>query len=144
MALTGPLYVLMIGNALSTRAGGGEAAIANAFEAVFVTGGLWILLAIIIVVGVVMGAMPRWAAVSWIFLIPFSGVGAFVAIDMCSRNMPAAVVFPALLPPIIVFYAWWARSTQHHDALPPRKTSLLMLGAVRVLSIAPMLAATVY
>ena len=144
MALACPLYALMIVNALNTRAGGGEAAMANAFEALFVTGGLWILLAVMILVGAIMGSMPRWAAVTWIFLIPFSGVAAFIAIDMCSRNMPAAAVFPALLPLAIAFYAYWARSKRLHDALPPRQASVLTLGAVLVMSIAPMLLASAY
>jgi len=144
MTLACPLYVLMIVNALTTRAGGGEEAMANAFEALFVTAGLWILLAVMLVVAGLMGAMPRWAAVAWVFLIPLSGVGAFVAIDMCSRNMPGAVVFPALLPLAIGFYAYWARATRLHAAQAPRQTSLLTLGAVLVLSIAPMLAASAY
>ena len=144
MGLACPLYVVMIVNALTTRAGGGEAAFGDAFEALFVTTGLWILLAIMLIAAGIMGAMPRWAAIAWIVLIPLSGVGAFVAIDMCSRNMPGAVVFPALLALAIAFYAYWARSTRLHETMPPRETSLLTLGAVFVLSIAPMLAASVY
>ena len=143
-ALACPLYVLMIANAVNTRAGGGEAAMANAFEALFVTTGLWILLAVMVIVAGVMGAMPRWAAIVAVFLIPLSGVGAFVAIDMCSRNMPAAAVFPALLPPIIAGYAYWARSKRLHDRLPPRQASLLAWGAVLLLSILPMALAAVY
>jgi len=144
MALAGPLYVLMIANALNTRAGGGEASMANAFQALFVTGGLWILLAVMLIAAGIMGSMPRWAAVAWIVLIPFSGVAAFVAIDMCSRNMPGAAIFPALLPLAIAFYATWARSKRLHDGLPPRQTSLLTLGAVLVLSVLPMAFAAVY
>ena len=144
MALACPLYVLMIANALNTTAGGGEAAMANAFEALFVIAGLWILLAIMVIVAGIMGGMPRWTAVAWIFLIPFSAVAAFIAIDMCSRHMPGAVIFPALLALAIAFFAYWARSKQLHDALPPRETSLLTLGAVLVLSLLPMMLAAVY
>ena len=144
MALACPLYVLMIANALNTTAGGGEAAIANAFETLFVIAGLWVLLAIMVIVAGIMGAMPHWAAVAWIFLIPFSAAAAFIAIDMCSRHMPGAVIFPALLALAIAFYAYWARSKQLHDALPPRETSLLTLGAVLVLSLLPMMLAAVY
>lgn len=144
MALACPLYLLMIANALNTTAGGGEASMANAFEALFVICGLWIMLAIIVTVGGVMGSMPRWAAIAWIFLIPLSGVAAFTAIDMCSRNMKWAVVFPALLALAIVFYAYWARSMRLHEALPAQQTSLLTLGAVLVLSLLPMALAAVY
>jgi hypothetical protein len=144
IALACPLYVIMIANAINTRAGGGEAAMANAFEALFVTGGLWILLAIMLIVAGVMGAMPRWAAIVAIVLIPLSGVAAFIAIDMCSRNMPAAAVFPALLAPIIAGYAYWTRSTRLHQKLPPQQASLLAWGSVLVLSLLPMALAAVY
>ncbi|MGN6570435.1 MAG: hypothetical protein ACTHLO_03365 [Pseudolabrys sp.] len=117
---------------------------ANAFEALFVTGGLWVLLAVLLIAAGIMGSMPRWAAVAWIFLIPFSGVAAFVAIDMCSRNMPAAAIFPALLPLAIAFYAYWTRSKRLHEAIPARQTSLLTLGAVLILSLLPMALASVY
>lgn len=144
MALACPLYVLMIANALTTRAGGGEDAMANAFEALFVTAGLWILLAVMVIVAGVMGAMPRWAAIVAVFLIPISAVGAFVAIDMCSRNMPAAAVFPALLPLVIAGYAYWTRSQRLHEKLLPQQASLLAWGAVLLLSVLPMLLASVY
>lgn len=144
MAVAGALYVLVIGNALNTPAGGGEARIADAFAALFLTAGLWIVLAVIMAVGGIMGAMPRWAAAAAVLLIPVSGVGAIIAIDMCSRQMRWAVVFPALLPLIIVFYAYWARSTGLHAALPPRPLSLLAWGAVLVLSVAPMVLAAFY
>ena len=134
----------MIANALNTRAGGGEDAMANAFEALFVTGGLWILLAVMLIVAGIMGAMPRWAAIAAVFLIPLAGVAAFIAIDMCSRNMPAAAVFPALLPPIIAGYAYWARSERLREKLPPPQASLLAWGAVLVLSVLPMMLASVY
>jgi len=144
IALACPLYVIMIVNALTTRAGGGEDAFGNAFEALFVTTGLWILLAIMVIVAAVTGAMPRWAAVAAVVLIPLSGAAAFVAIDMCSRNMPAAVAFPALLPPILVGYAYWTRSKPLHDRLPPQQASLLAWGAVLALSLLPMMLASVY
>ena len=134
----------MIVNALTTRAGGGEDAMANAFEALFVTAGLWILLAVMVIVAGVMGAMPRWAAIVAVFLVPFSGVAAFVAIDMCSRNMPAAAVFPALLPLVVAGYVYWMRSKRLHERLPPQQASLLAWGAVLALSVLPMLLAAVY
>jgi len=47
---------------------------------------LWVALALLLVVGGVMGEMPRWAAVLAVIVHPLSGVGAFVAID--SLTMP--------------------------------------------------------
>ena len=144
IALACPLYVIMIANALNTPAGGGAAAMSNAFEALFVTAGLWILLAILVITGGVMGSMPRWAAIVAVLLVPISGVAAFTAIDMCSRHMKWAVVFPALLPLVIAGYAYWARSTPLHAKLPAQKTSILAWGAVLVLSLLPMALAAVY
>lgn len=144
MAVAGVLYVLMLGNALHTTAGGGESSIAAAFEALFVTAGLWIALAAITIAGGIMGTMPRWARWSAVLLIPVSGIAAFVAIDMCSRHMRWAAVFPALPPLIIAFYAYWARSPWLHNSLPPQQTSALAWGAVLILSILPMTLAAFY
>lgn len=144
MAVAAVFYVLMIGNALTTRAGGGEDSIAAAFEALFLITAVWISLAIMTAVGGMMGTMPRWAGWSAVLLIPLSGIAAFVAIDMCSRHMRWAVIFLVLLPLIIAVYAYWARSTGMHDTWPPQRTSLLAWGAVLILSILPMALAAVY
>jgi hypothetical protein len=140
MAIAAVLYVLMFNSAL-TPMGGGEAAFSDAYAAFFIVVGLWIVLAIMLVVGGIMGSMPRWAGWIAVPLLPLSGVAAFAATDMCSRNMRGAVVFPASLALIIAFYAYWARATHLHEKMPAQRVSGLAWGAVFFLSVAALLAA---
>ena len=60
LAIAAVLYGLMLANALSLPSGG-EAGIEAAIGALFLTAGLWIVLAIMIVVGATMGAMSAAA-----------------------------------------------------------------------------------
>ena len=123
---------------------GGEAAFGEGIQALFLTFGLWVVLAILLLVGGVMGRMPRWAAVAWLFLIPLAGVADFVAIDMCSRRIMGAIVFPFLLPVLVALYAMWARLPRFHVPFPPTETSVCACGAVFVLSVTPLILAYYY
>ena len=130
------LYVLMLANALHPSTGGGEARMGDAFEALFLIAGLWIVLSLMLMAGGLGGAMPRWAAILAVILMPVSAVAAAVAIDMCSRHMEWAVVFLVLLPALIVFYAFWARLPGWRAALPAERTSTAVWGAIFFLSVA--------
>jgi hypothetical protein len=140
MALAAVLYVLMLINAL-TPMGSGDAAFSDAYEAFLIIVGLWIVLAVMLIVGGLMGSMPHWAGWIAVLLLPLSGVAAFAAIDMCSRNMRGAVVFPAALALIIAFYAYWARATHLQERMPAQRVSGLTWGAVFFLSVFALLAA---
>ena len=70
------------------------------------------------------------------FLVPASGVANFTAVDMCSRHMPWAIVFPLLLAPLIAFYALWAGWPRLHAALPAERTSVAVWASIFVLSVA--------
>ena len=136
LAVAGVLYVLMLANALYQPSGGGEARIEAAIEGLFLTAALWIALAIMIIVGAAMGSMPGWAGGLAGILVPASGVANFTAVDMCSRHMPWAIVFPLLLPPLIAFYALWAGWPRLHAALPAERTSVAVWASIFVLSVA--------
>src|SRR5277367_6629909 len=100
-------YSLMLASA-ATPMSGGDAVVGEAIAALFFIFALWVVLAIMLVVGGVTGAMPRQVAIVAVILVPTSGVAATVALDMCSRHMPWAIVFDIVLPALIVFYAFWA------------------------------------
>jgi hypothetical protein len=136
LAVAGVLYILMLINASSHPAGGGESSIAAALEALYFTAALWIVLVCMLIVGGVGGSMPRWAA--WLsgILVPASGVANITAVDMCSRHMPWAIVFLLLLAPLLAFYALWARLPWLQAKLPAERTSVAVWGAVFVLSVA--------
>jgi hypothetical protein len=140
LAVAAALYVAMLVNAASIQAGGGEAVIGAAFESMFILLGMWIALAILLLIGGLMGEMPGRAALAALALTPMSGVAAFVAIDMCSRHMRWAIVFPALLAALIAYYAAWARMPGLR-AKAPGVTGLVW-GAVFGLSVAAFVAAT--
>ena len=100
LSVAGVLYVLMLANALYEPSGGGEARMSAAFEGLFLGAGLWIVLAIMIVVGAVMGSMPGWAGALAGILVPVSGVANFTAVDMCSRAAcPGPSSFPSCWRP---------------------------------------------
>jgi hypothetical protein len=129
LALAIGLYVAVLANAVPPS-GGGEERISQAFGAFFLTLWLWIVLALLLVVGGIMGRMPRWVAISAIFLHPLSGLAAFVALDAVSRHVSGAMIFVVLLPPLIAGYALWARLPQLHEAYPERDVSLAVWVAV--------------
>ena len=80
------LYVAVLANSVPAS-GGGEERISQAYAAFFLTLWLWIVLALLLLVGGIMGQMPRWAAISAIFLHPLAGLVAFVALDAVSRHV---------------------------------------------------------
>jgi hypothetical protein len=127
------LLVLLAGNALHAPAGGGEALMAQAFEMVFIAFALWIALMAMLVVGGVMGGMPRWVGWLAIVLVPMAGIADVVAVDMCGRHMPWAVVVVVLLPLLIGYYAFWAR-LRFKSAPPDERTSTWVWGAVFLIS----------
>ena len=91
--------------------------------------GLWIVLALMVLVVGIEGEMPRWAAVLAVFLVPLAGVGALTAlvhvvVDHYFSYYRTLIVV-ALLPPLIAFYAIWARLPQLRAALPPQPTSVV-------------------
>jgi uncharacterized membrane protein YjfL (UPF0719 family) len=136
LAAAGVLYVLMLANATYQPAGGGESRMSAAFEGLFLTAGLWIVLAIMIVVGAVGGSMPGWAGALAGILVPASGIANITAVDMCSRHMSWAIVFAILLAPLIAFYAFWARMPQLQARLPAERTSVAVWASIFALSVA--------
>ena len=127
---------------LSRQSASIGAAIGAAYQELLLTFALWVVLAIMLLIGGLVGEMPRWAAILAIFLCPLSGVATVVATDMCSREVGGAIVFPAFLPPLVGSYAAWARLPQlrRADAFYQRAG----VGTVLVFSVAPLLLALYY
>ena len=76
-------YSLMLASA-TTPMSGGDAVVGKAIAALFFILAPGVVLAIMLLVGGVTGAMPRWAAIVAVFLVPTSGVAATV-ISTCAR-----------------------------------------------------------
>lgn len=139
----GVLYIAMLGTT-SFSAGGGDAVFGQAMASLFFTVALWIALALLVVAGVAMGAMPRWAGIAAIFLLPLSGVATFVAIDMCSRHIKWAIVFPVALPLLIALSAVWSRVPGLQAAIPAESIVAGIWAMVLVLSGAALLTASIF
>jgi hypothetical protein len=134
------LYFAMLAS-ISFSAGGGDAAFGDAVASFLAVVALWVVLAALLIAAAVVGQMPRWSAVAAFILVPFSGVAAFVAIDMCSRHIKPAVIVPAILPLLIVAYAMWARWPKLHALIPATAVSGVTWGLVFLVSLATDLAA---
>ena len=133
LALAAALYVaLLVASAAPLE--GGEAAYSQAWGALLLTFWLWVVLALALAVGAVMGRMPRGIAA--LLLHPISGVAAFVALDAVSRHIQGALGIVALLPPLIAFYALWTRLPSLRASAPAGVVSAAVWGAVALLSAA--------
>lgn len=132
----------MLGS-ISFSAGGGDASFGKAIASLFFTVGLWISLAVLLAVGGVMGEMPRWAVFIAVFLVPLAGAATFTAIDMCSRHIKWAIVFPIALPLLVAGYAIWIRTPQCRAAISAETMSAAVWALVLVLSMAALLTASI-
>ena len=142
LALAFGLYVAMLLN-VHVPAGGGEARIGNAYQVLFLTLWLWIVLAVLLIAAGMMGEMPRWVVFVAVFLLPLAGIATFTAIDMCSRHIKWAIVFPIVLPPLVAGYAVWTRFPACRAAIPAEPMSAAVWALVLVLSGTALLAASV-
>jgi len=142
LAVAGFLYVAMLGS-ISFSTGVGDASFGQAIASLFFTVGLWIALAVLLVAANVMGEMPRWAAFVAVFLLPLAGIATFTAIDMCSRHIKWAVVFPIVLPLLVAVYAVWVRFPAFRAAIPAESMSAAIWALVLVLSGAALLTASI-
>src|SRR5216684_2101198 len=136
LAIAGVLYLAMMYSIAVPGGIGPEDSLGQAILCLFFTVLLWAVLAILLLVGGVMGEMPGRAAIAAAVLTPVSGVAAFTAIDLYSRHGEWAIVVPALLPPLIALCAMWARLPVFHAMFPARATSFAIWGTILLLSIA--------
>jgi len=112
-------------------------ALGEAFGVIFGFG-LWIVLAAMVVIGGVNGKMPVWAGIAAAILVPASGVAAVIATEFIKYRTGWQLLVPALIPPLIAAYAFWARLPQLHRVLPPILTGIAVWGGVLALTLAPM------
>jgi hypothetical protein len=99
---------------------------------------LWIMLAILLVLGAAKGRMPRWAVIAGLTLHPVSLLAVGATVDLLSSpGFDWALIVPGVLPPLIACYALWARLPGLHGLMPEAATSGVVWGAVLLLSIAP-------
>jgi hypothetical protein len=102
----------------SDAAGNGLAEAYAGFEIIL----LWGLLVVLLVVAGINGAMPWPAAAAGVVLIPASGVAAMTALGLLAdHNAPPflwPIVTPALVPPLVVVFAFWTLIPQLRSTVP--------------------------
>ena len=140
-----PLYLVMLAAIFAMPGGdpgsyGAEGSLAATLSALFalIFGGLlWIALAGLLTIGALYGDMPHWAKIAAAVLYPLSGIAALAAGSL-SYSYPGGwlVLVVALLPPLIVLYAIWARLPALHTTFRPNITSAVLLGAIGVVILA--------
>jgi hypothetical protein len=136
------LYVAML-STITFSTGRGDASFGQAIASLMATAGLWIALAVLLVIGATMGEMPRWAIFTAVLLVPFSGAATFAAIDMCSRHITWAVIFPVMLPLLIAAYALWIRLPGWRGIVSAEHASTVAWALVLLLSGVALLTASI-
>ncbi len=107
---------------------------------VFLTIGLWTLLASLLVVAAIKGEMPRWTMASAMLLVPASGAAALVAGHMLSDKFYHAkwpLIVPVLLPLPIMAFALWSCLPSLRAVVPAVPAGAFTWGAVLILSLVP-------
>jgi hypothetical protein len=140
LAVAGLFYALML--AILIGGEGADAAGRGLNEAFAAVLGLllWIVLAVLLVIAGVRGRMPLLGGMGAALLLPATAVGAIAAIDLHVRHGGWPVLVVTALPPLIAFYALWARLPQFHGRLPPLPTSAFAGLAAVVLTALPLAA----
>lgn len=140
LAIAASLYVAMLLNMRSSSTG--DAVVGDAFAWLLFTATLWIALTAALVAGAAAGMIPNPAL--WIILQPLVGAALLVSGDFYSRHRGLPPFEPAILPPLIAFYALWARVPALRVRLPPKSTSLVVWCAVAGISITSLIVAANY
>jgi len=122
---------------------GGSDAAGNALAQAYTAFGLialWLLLAILLFIAWLNGAMPWPAAVAAVILLPLSGFAVLDAVDLLARpDEPPylwPLVVPALAPPLMIASAIWALLPQWRPALPAPIVAPAVWGGVLIVSLA--------
>jgi hypothetical protein len=132
LIVAGFLYLAMVGSLTGMNetdaAGRG---MAMGFGAIF-GAALWLVLALLLLIAAINGAMPTMGKIGAAVLLPLSAVAASVAADLYSQGADWTFVIVLVLPLLLAGYALWARVPALHPALPPLQTTTL-LGSLAVL-----------
>ncbi len=124
----------LLANLTGSDAAGNAYAQAYAALAIII---LWALLALLGLIAWIKGDMPRLGAVATLLLIPASGVAAFGALELLMHpRLPPflwPLITPALAPPLIVAFCFWALLPATHTYVPRRTAVSLLWGGVLML-----------
>jgi hypothetical protein len=142
LGMAGFFYINMLLNIRSFH--GGEGGLGDAIAWFMFTAALWGTLTILLIVGGVMGSMPRPMRWALLALQPLAGAGILVSGDFYSRHIDRPMIEPVLLPLLIAGYAVWARFPALHVKFSPASTSYAVWGSIGIVSIISLVVAANY
>jgi hypothetical protein len=120
----------------SDPAGNAYAQAYGAIEIIF----LWALLAVLVFIAFLKGEIAKPALAAAVILVPASCVVAFEALELLSRPHVSPflwpLVIPALIPPLVVAYCFWALLPDMRARIPARIAGGIVWGAVLILCFA--------
>ena len=141
LVLTAILWAATVANCITIRSSDAAGnALSQAFG-VLMAIALWILLAILVILGAVRGGMPVWMRVAGVLLIPAAGAATVGAIQVLSQGTewpvrwPLAV--PILAPALAIALAFWCFLPSFRGAASPPLIGTVVFGCLTLLSIAP-------
>lgn len=98
---------------------------------------LWLVLTILLLVAAAQGRMPLAATLALVVLLPASAVGVVCAMELSEKDGVGWLAVPALLPPLFVLYALWARFPSMQIHLLAGPTSVVFGVAIVALTAIP-------
>jgi hypothetical protein len=107
--------------------------------AVFTSFGLWALLALILIIAGIRGAMSARSIVCAVVLLPGSCIAAFAAIQILKDASGSrwTIVVPALAPPLLLVYAAWLYLPAARAMASPQLADGFTWGMLLLLAAAP-------
>jgi len=112
---------------------GGDARYGQALAEFFLLSGLWLVLAAMVLLGIG-GAMPRWAILVALALVPLSGIATMLAEDRLATR-PWARMDIIILPALFAAYALWSRWPRLQRMVPARIAHPAALGGIALLTL---------
>jgi hypothetical protein len=140
LALAFLLWIALAGNlATITQNDSASRGLSMAFGALTAIA-IWLLLAVVLVMGGVRHGFPPMAKTAALVLHPLSCVSAVLAITMLeNRFLPRwPILTPLVAPLVIAAFAVWIFSPRMRAWKSPEKATLTAWGAVLVLTLAPL------
>lgn len=137
------LYAGFLANVLGSR--GTDAAgrgMAMGFAAIIGVV-LWIVLAGLFTLAYVNGRLPGWAMATAIVVLPLSAIAAAAAAGLAEERGGWLMAAPILLPPLLMLYGLWGRLPAWHETFPVVITSIVLGGAIVLLTAAPLAVAAI-
>ena len=106
---------------------------------VFMVIGLWVLLAVLMVMAGSRGSMTSWAKLAAVILVPASGAASVGAMSLMAGHPSTRwpLIVPVLAPALLLGFALWAYFPAVHARVPAIGASLAVWGGLFLLSVAP-------